>query len=63
VRGKKQNKNYPSQNKIRGEKDKDFMMHLKKGKRIHLCEYEVDSLADGLNGLHPHTHFFSKTWK
>ena len=21
------------------------------GKRIHLCEYEIDSLADGLNGL------------
>jgi hypothetical protein len=21
------------------------------GKRIHLCEYEADSLADGLNGL------------
>ena len=27
------------------------MMHLKMGKRIHLCEYEADSLADGLNGL------------
>ena len=23
----------------------------KMGKRIHLCEYEADSLADGLNGL------------
>jgi hypothetical protein len=21
------------------------------GKRIHLCEFEADSLADGLNGL------------
>jgi CRISPR-associated protein Cas1 len=29
----------------------DFMMKLKMGKRIHLCEYETDSLADGLNGL------------
>jgi CRISPR-associated endonuclease Cas1 len=29
----------------------DFMMHLKMGKRIHLCEYEADSLADGLNNL------------
>ena len=29
----------------------DFMMKLKIGKRIHLCEYEADSLADGLNGL------------
>jgi len=29
----------------------DFMMRLKMGKRIHLCEYEADSLADGLNGL------------
>ena len=29
----------------------DFMMRLKMGKRIHLCEYETDSLADGLNGL------------
>jgi hypothetical protein len=27
------------------------MMRLKMGKRIHLCEYEADSLADGLNGL------------
>jgi CRISPR-associated endonuclease Cas1 len=29
----------------------DFMMRLKMGKRVHLCEYEADSLADGLNGL------------
>ena len=29
----------------------DFMMHLKMGKRIHLCEFEADSLAEGLNGL------------
>jgi hypothetical protein len=29
----------------------DFMMLLKTGKRIHLCEYEADSLADGLNSL------------
>ena len=29
----------------------DFIMRLKMGKRIHLCEYEADSLADGLNGL------------
>ncbi len=29
----------------------DFMMRLKMGKRIHLCEYEADRLADGLNGL------------
>lgn len=29
----------------------DFMMRLKMGKRIHLCECETDSLADGLNGL------------
>ena len=27
------------------------MMRLKMGKRIHLCEYETDNLADGLNGL------------
>jgi len=26
-------------------------MRLKMGKRIHLCEYEADSLADGLNSL------------
>jgi hypothetical protein len=29
----------------------DFMMCLKMGKRIHLCEYEADSLAEGLNQL------------
>ena len=27
------------------------MMRLKMGKRIHLCGYEADSLADGLNSL------------
>ena len=27
----------------------DFMMHLKMGKKIHLCEFEADSLAQGLN--------------
>lgn len=29
----------------------DFMMRLKMGKRIHLCEYEADSLAEGFNSL------------
>ena len=29
----------------------DFMMHLKMGKRIHLCEYETNELADALNSL------------
>jgi CRISPR/Cas system-associated endonuclease Cas1 len=29
----------------------DFMMHLKMGKRIHLCEFEADGLADDLNLL------------
>jgi len=29
----------------------DFMMKLKMGKRIHLCEYETDSLSEGLNCL------------
>ena len=29
----------------------DFMMHLKMGKRIHLCEYETNELAEDLNGL------------
>jgi len=29
----------------------DFMMRLKMGKRIHLCEYEADRLAEGLHGL------------
>jgi hypothetical protein len=27
------------------------MMRLKMGKRIHLCEYETNDLAEGLNGL------------
>ncbi len=27
----------------------DFMMHLKMGKKIHLKEYETDSLAENLN--------------
>jgi len=27
----------------------DFVMRLKIGKRIHLCEYETDELADALN--------------
>jgi hypothetical protein len=29
----------------------DFMMHLKMGKRIHLCEYETNELAEDMNGL------------
>jgi CRISPR-associated protein Cas1 len=29
----------------------DFMMRLRMGKRIHLCEYEADNIADGLNNL------------
>lgn len=29
----------------------DFMMRLKMGKRIHLCEYEADRLEEGLNDL------------
>jgi hypothetical protein len=29
----------------------DFMMHLKMGKRIRICEYEADSLANDLNNL------------
>jgi hypothetical protein len=29
----------------------DFMMRLKMGTRIHLCKFEADILADGLNGL------------
>jgi hypothetical protein len=29
----------------------DFMMHLKMGKKIHLCEFEADSLAEDLNRL------------
>jgi hypothetical protein len=27
------------------------MMKLKMSKKIHLCKFETDSLADGLNGL------------
>jgi len=27
----------------------DFMMHLKMGKRVHLCEFETNELAEGLN--------------
>jgi CRISPR/Cas system-associated endonuclease Cas1 len=27
----------------------DFMMHLKMGKRVHLCEFEADGLAEELN--------------
>jgi CRISP-associated protein Cas1 len=29
----------------------DFMMNLRMGKKIHLCEYETDELAEALNGL------------
>lgn len=29
----------------------DFMMHLKMGKRIHLCEFETNELAEDLNLL------------
>lgn len=29
----------------------DFMMRLKMGKRVHLCEYEADSLTEDLSGL------------
>ena len=29
----------------------DFMMNLRMGKKIHLCEYETNDLADALNGL------------
>jgi hypothetical protein len=29
----------------------DFVMRLKMGKRIHLCEYETNELAEGLNNL------------
>lgn len=29
----------------------DFMMHLKMGKKIHLCEYKTNELAEGLNNL------------
>lgn len=33
----------------------DFMMHLRMGKRIHLCEFEADSLAKDLNKLFQRT--------
>jgi len=29
----------------------DFVMHLRMGKRIHLCGYETDCLAEDLNNL------------
>ena len=29
----------------------DFMMNLRMGKKIHLCEYETDNLADALNDV------------
>jgi hypothetical protein len=29
----------------------DFIMNLRMGKKIHLCEYETDELADALNSL------------
>jgi CRISPR-associated protein Cas1 len=29
----------------------DFMVHLKMGKRIHLCEYETNGLAEDLNSV------------
>lgn len=32
----------------------DFIMHLRMGKRIHLCEYETNDLAEGLNQLFEH---------
>jgi CRISPR-associated protein Cas1 len=33
----------------------DFIMRLKMGKRIHLCEHETSDLAEGLNELLQHT--------
>jgi len=30
-------------------------MHLKMGKKIHLCDYKTDDLADGLNALFERT--------
>jgi len=33
----------------------DFMMHLRMGKKIHLCDYEADSLAEDLNALFDRT--------
>jgi hypothetical protein len=32
----------------------DFTMRLRMGKRIHLCEFEADSLADGFSNLFNH---------
>lgn len=29
----------------------DFMMHLRMGKKIHLCKYETDTLADNLYSM------------
>lgn len=29
----------------------DFMMNLRMGKKIHLCKYKTDELAEALNGL------------
>ena len=29
----------------------DFMIRLRMGKRIHLCEFETDGLAEGFNSL------------
>jgi len=29
----------------------DFMMHMKMGKKIHLKEYEADSLSEDLNAF------------
>jgi hypothetical protein len=29
----------------------DFIIRLKMGKRVHLCGFEADSLAEGLNSL------------
>jgi hypothetical protein len=31
------------------------MMHLRMGKKIHLCDYETDSLAEDLNALFERT--------
>jgi CRISPR-associated protein Cas1 len=33
----------------------DFMMSLRMGKRIHLCDYETDSLAEDLNAIFERT--------
>jgi CRISPR-associated protein Cas1 len=33
----------------------DFIMHLRIGKKIHLCDYETNELADGLNALFERT--------